>query len=42
MAAWKVLGADTRVMLRTALAIDEPTWSRARGWALSQALMAIA
>ncbi|MBA2461835.1 MAG: aminoglycoside phosphotransferase family protein [Actinobacteria bacterium] len=41
MVAWKVLSADTRDMLRTALSVDEATWARGRGWALSQALMAL-
>jgi aminoglycoside phosphotransferase (APT) family kinase protein len=42
MVAWKVLDADTRDAFRAALAIDDATWARARGWALSQALMALA
>jgi aminoglycoside phosphotransferase (APT) family kinase protein len=41
MVAWKVLSADTRDIFRTALAIDEAAWARSRGWALSQALMAL-
>jgi aminoglycoside phosphotransferase (APT) family kinase protein len=41
MVAWKVLSADTRDIFRTALSIDEATWARSRGWALSQALMAL-
>jgi len=41
MVAWKVLSADTREIFRTALSVDEATWARARGWALSQALMAL-
>ena len=41
MVAWKVLSADTRDIFRTALSLDESTWARARGWALSQALMAL-
>ena len=41
MVAWKILSADTRDIFRTALAVDEPTWARARGWALSQALGAL-
>ena len=39
--AWKILSADTRDTFRTALSVDDATWSRARGWALSQALMAL-
>jgi aminoglycoside phosphotransferase (APT) family kinase protein len=42
MAAWKVLSADTRDIFRAALSVDESTWARARGWALSQALVALA
>lgn len=41
MLAWKVLSADTRDSFRVALAVDEATWIRARGWALSQALIAL-
>ena len=41
MVAWKVLSADTRGIFRTALSVDESTWARARGWALSQALGAL-
>jgi len=41
MVAWKLLSADTRVLFRTVLSVDESTWARARGWALSQALMAL-
>ncbi|MDP9491111.1 MAG: aminoglycoside phosphotransferase family protein [Actinomycetota bacterium] len=42
MVAWKVLSADTRDIFRTALTVDEATWARGRGWALSQALIALA
>ena len=42
MVAWKLLTADTRDTFRSALSVDESTWSRARGWALSQALAALA
>jgi aminoglycoside phosphotransferase (APT) family kinase protein len=41
MIAWKVLSADTRDSFRTALSVDEATWARSRGWALSQALIAL-
>jgi aminoglycoside phosphotransferase (APT) family kinase protein len=37
-----VFSADTRNNLRSALAVDESTWARARGWALSQAVVALA
>ena len=42
MAAWKVLPADVRDSFRAALSVDEATWARARGWALSQAVIALA
>jgi aminoglycoside phosphotransferase (APT) family kinase protein len=38
MVAWKVLAAESRDAFRAALSLDEATWVRARGWALSQAL----
>ena len=41
MVAWKLLSADTRGAFREALAIDDATWTRGRGWALSQALNAL-
>jgi aminoglycoside phosphotransferase (APT) family kinase protein len=41
MVAWKVLTADTRERFRAALSIDEATWARSRGWALSQAVGAL-
>lgn len=41
MVAWKVLSTDTRDIFRTALSVDGATWERSRGWALSQALMAL-
>jgi aminoglycoside phosphotransferase (APT) family kinase protein len=41
MVAWKMLSADAREDFRRALAVDEATWTRARGWALSQALIAL-
>jgi aminoglycoside phosphotransferase (APT) family kinase protein len=42
MVAWKVLSADTRDIFRTALSVDEATWARGRGGALSQAVIALA
>ena len=39
--AWKVLPPETRESFRAALAIDDPTWARSRGWALSQAVNAL-
>lgn len=41
MVAWKVLTAEGRNAFRTALSIDDATWERGRGWALSQALGAL-
>lgn len=40
-AVWKVLSANTRDIFRAALSVDDATWARSRGWALSQALMAL-
>jgi aminoglycoside phosphotransferase (APT) family kinase protein len=42
MVAWKMLSAETRGLFRDALAADGATWARARGWTLSQAVMALA
>lgn len=39
--AWAVLDAETRPRFRELLEIDDATWARARGWALSQALIAL-
>lgn len=41
MAAWKLVPAETRDAFRTGLSVDEGTWVRARGLALSQALIAL-
>jgi aminoglycoside phosphotransferase (APT) family kinase protein len=41
MVAWKVLSAETREIFRSHLSVDEATWARGRGWALSQALVAL-
>jgi aminoglycoside phosphotransferase (APT) family kinase protein len=41
MAAWMFLGADSRLQLRAALEVDDATWMRGRGWALSCALGAL-
>jgi aminoglycoside phosphotransferase (APT) family kinase protein len=41
MVAWKVLSAHGRERFRTALAVDDATWTRARGWALSTAANAL-
>ena len=42
MVAWKVLTAESRDVFRAALSVDDATWARGRGWALSQALGALA
>ncbi len=39
--AWAVLNAETRPILRELLEIDDATWARGRGWALSQAIGAL-
>jgi aminoglycoside phosphotransferase (APT) family kinase protein len=39
--AWAVLDAETRPVFRELLEIDEATWARGRGWALSQAMIAL-
>jgi aminoglycoside phosphotransferase (APT) family kinase protein len=41
MVAWNLLSADTRAVFRNALAVDDATWARGRGWALSVALIAL-
>jgi len=42
MVAWKMLSAGARGEFRAALAVDEATWIRSRGWAISQAVIALA
>jgi aminoglycoside phosphotransferase (APT) family kinase protein len=39
--AWAVLDAETRPIFRELLEIDDGTWARGRGWALSQAIGAL-
>jgi aminoglycoside phosphotransferase (APT) family kinase protein len=41
MAAWKLLNTDGRERFRERLSVDDDTWLRAQGWALSQALIAL-
>ena len=41
MAAWLYLPAEARGVFRAALDVDDATWSRARGWALSMGLIAL-
>jgi aminoglycoside phosphotransferase (APT) family kinase protein len=42
MVAWKVLSPDAREIFRDALSVDDATWARGRGWAVSQAVGALA
>jgi aminoglycoside phosphotransferase (APT) family kinase protein len=39
--AWNLLPADMRHAFRTGLGVDDATWERGRGWALSIALIAL-
>ena len=39
--AWNLLPADARDVFRAALRVDDATWERGRGWALSIALIAL-
>jgi aminoglycoside phosphotransferase (APT) family kinase protein len=41
MVAWKLFGADARVVFRAALDVDDATWARSRGLAVSQAVGAL-
>lgn len=41
MAAWIYLSAETRDTFRAVLQVDDATWARSRGWALSVALIAL-
>ena len=41
MIAWNLFTGQSRHSFRAALAIDDATWARGRGWALSQALIFI-
>ena len=41
MVAWKLFSGEARDVFRAELAVDEATWARAHGWALSQAVMAL-
>lgn len=42
MVAWSLLPATSRPVFRAALDLDDATWLRGRGWALSVALIALA
>lgn len=41
MAAWLFLSAASRAIFRSALQVDDDTWARGKGWALSMGLMAL-
>ena len=38
--AWNLLPPAARVVFRTTLSVDDATWTRGRGWALSIGLIA--
>ncbi len=42
MVAWTLLSPETREIFRKELTLDEATWQRGRGWALSFGLIALA
>ncbi len=39
--AWNLFSAETRDIFRAALPVDDATWARGRGWALSVGLIAL-
>lgn len=41
MAAWLFFSAETRDLFRAELQVDDATWARGRGWALSVGLVAL-
>ena len=41
MVAWNFLTAETRDLFRASLGVDDATWARGRGWALSVGLIAL-
>lgn len=41
MAAWVFLSAENRALFREVLQVDDATWARGRGWALSFGLIAL-
>jgi aminoglycoside phosphotransferase (APT) family kinase protein len=41
MAGWTLFSGESREVFRAALSVDDATWARARGWALSVALIAL-
>ena len=42
MVAWTLLPAEARSTFRAALSVDDATWARGHGWALSFGLIALA
>jgi aminoglycoside phosphotransferase (APT) family kinase protein len=41
MVAWTLLSGESRAAFRTQLEIDDASWARGRGWALSFGLIAL-
>ena len=41
MIVWNLFSGESRTVFRATLAVDDATWARGRGWALSQALIFI-
>jgi aminoglycoside phosphotransferase (APT) family kinase protein len=41
MIAWGLFSGESRDVFRAALLVDDATWARGRGWALSPALIFI-
>jgi aminoglycoside phosphotransferase (APT) family kinase protein len=41
MAGWTLLSGESRDVFRATLSVDDATWARARGWALSVAVIAL-
>lgn len=41
IAAWSLFSGESREVFRAALSVDDATWARGRGWALSVALIAL-
>jgi aminoglycoside phosphotransferase (APT) family kinase protein len=41
MVAWKMVPAGERKTFRRVLGVDDATWRRARGWAISQSIIAL-
>ena len=41
LVAWNLFSAESRAVFRAALSVDDATWARGRGWALSFGLIAL-